>query len=160
MGKRGPKPTPREILKLRGSRRAGYNPDQPDPPAGRPKMPSGMPDAAKTKWREIVKQLVDLGVVARLDATMLEQFCRAWAHAQTCEQWIAEHGSVFVRRDKEGRIASATTFPQVVELRHLREYIQRTAAEFGLTPSSRTRISVVAKPKMDKLDEFLAGQAS
>lgn len=156
MGKRGPKPTPRAILKLQGSRLADYNPDQPEPDLAIPRMPAWLLPMAKTKWKELVRELDALGVIATLDATALATFCQAYARYRECETYVSKHGLTFRMTDQQGNEVDRIC-DMAREMDRLRDYMLRAHADFGLTPSARTRISVSRKPKKDELEKFLAG---
>ncbi len=73
MGKRGPRPTPTEILKLRGStlvtpeREAG----EVHGPMGTPDRPDWLDDQAKAAWDEIAPLLQDMGILTRIDGNAL-----------------------------------------------------------------------------------------
>ena len=65
MGKRGPKPTPTAVLKLKGTDRADRTRNEPTPPRGLPRCPNWLDDQAKHCWRQLVPQLVAMRVLQR-----------------------------------------------------------------------------------------------
>ena len=159
--KRGPKPTPRAILKLRGSARANKNPNQPVAPAARPTMPTWLHAEAKRVWREWVPQLAKLGIIAKLDRHALAMLCQAWAQYRECEQHVAKHGMTTELLAPNGTVTGTRISAQARELDRLRSYLLKIMAEFGLTPSSRTQIgNAPGTEEMDKLDAFLNRKVS
>jgi phage terminase small subunit len=72
--KPGPRPTPTPILKLRGSWRGKDRPDSEVEP-NLPKMPRWLSPEQKQEWQHIVPELDDLGVLQRVDVTVLAMYC-------------------------------------------------------------------------------------
>ena len=71
MGKRGPPPTPTNVLKRRGSWRGNRNPGEPRPEPGRPRCPSWLGDYAKAAWRHLVPMLDRMAVLTKVDCNAL-----------------------------------------------------------------------------------------
>jgi len=142
MGKRGPRPTPTAILKLRGSRRAGGRKGEPRPERRRPACPRWLDQAAKACWKQIVPQLEAMGVLTRIDANAVVRYCVLWSRWLQAEQFIAKHGAVYPLKDNSGRIRCLQQFPQVAIAHRLSIALSKIEAEFGMTPSSRSRIEV------------------
>ena len=156
MGKRGPKPTPRAILKLKGSRAADYLPDQAEAELAVPRMPSWLLPLAKTKWKELTKELEALGVIGTIDSTALAMLCQAHARYRECEDYVSEYGLYFTMTDQAGNTIDRLC-DMAREMDRIREFLLRAHADFGMTPSARTRISVTGKPKKGELQKFLTG---
>ena len=134
---RGRKPVPSAILKARGSwrgnpKRAGSGrQNEPLPDRTRPTRPRTMSADAKRVWAELAPQLDDIGVLTRIDGRALERYCELFA------KW---------------RLAMRTPgTDQLGWLLKLNDALMKLEREFGLTPSSRTRIN--AKPKEEKNDK-------
>jgi P27 family predicted phage terminase small subunit len=122
-------------------------------------MPNWLTGEARRVWRELVPQLMDLRVLAKIDQAMLATLCQAIADVERTERFIAENGLTHNVNPK-GDPSGVRLRPEARELRHAREFVLRACAEFGMTPASRTRIEVSAPPRPDKLTDFLNGQAT
>ena len=118
-------------------------------------MPDWLLPEARLKWEEVTHELHELGVIATIDATALSMFCQTWAHYRTLEDHVARYGPTYLIESDEGNYTMLR--PEIRQLDRMREFLLRACAEFGLTPSSRTRLSVARKPKKDELEKFLAG---
>lgn len=155
MGTRGPKRTPTNILKLRGSRRGDRSPDQPQLPVGAPAKPKNLRPIASKKWDELVPILLEQRTLSKADADKLQMYCQCWARYIECEEWVATHGMAYVIRDKKGTPMSSRAWPQARELDRLVNTLGRLGNEFGLSPSSRTGIQAASPPGQDEFDKFL-----
>jgi phage terminase small subunit len=77
MGKRGPRPTPTALLRLRGSplatkRRAAT---EAKGPAGARDRPEWLDDDAKAVWDQLVPQLAAMQVLSRIDRNAVGRYC-------------------------------------------------------------------------------------
>ena len=61
MGRRGPAPTPSEILKIRGLKTANRNRNEPKPTPGRPRCPAWLDAEAKRRWRHACSRVGTIG---------------------------------------------------------------------------------------------------
>ncbi len=75
MGHRGPAPTPTEILRLRGSKRANRRTTEPKPERGIPSCPQHLGKTARAEWRRVTKPLDQMGVIAKIDRALLAAYC-------------------------------------------------------------------------------------
>ena len=157
MGRRGPAPKPTPILKLRGTFRKHRSRKEPKPDPSPPPCPTWLDDVAKEAWFQVVPQLLTMGVLTRIDENALVRYCRYWSRWREAEDWIAKHGSVYPIKDEQGRVKCLQQFPQVAVAHKLGALLTRLEAEFGMTPSSRSRIQSSKPDESDEdpLAEFL-----
>lgn len=141
MGRRGPAPTPSKILEVRGSRMYRHSKDEPKPQKGRPRCPAYLKGNAKTEWKRLVEMLDNMGILTKVDGNALARYCRLWQRWRRAEEFIEEHGDQYPVKDKEGNVLSFRLFPSARVASMLAVELRRLECEFGLTPSSRTRIS-------------------
>ncbi|NOT00457.1 MAG: phage terminase small subunit P27 family [Phycisphaerales bacterium] len=144
MGKRGPKPTPTAVLKLRGStlvsrRREASEVRGPD---GIPDCPDWLDDEAKLAWDEVVPMLDGMGVLKRIDGKALARYCRTWSRWRKAEQFIESKGEVYPLRDDSGKVKCFMPWPQVAIANKLAQQLTKLETEFGMTPSARARIQI------------------
>ena len=149
MGKRGPRPTPTTILKLRGSSLATRKRAQSElqAPEGTPDPPSWLADDARDMWDALVPMLTGMGVLARIDGNALSRYCRLWSRWRAAEAFIDKNGDAYPIRDESGQVRYLQQFPQVAIAHRLALQLTKLEQEFGMTPSARSRIQMV--PRME-----------
>ncbi|MCA9312293.1 MAG: phage terminase small subunit P27 family [Phycisphaerales bacterium] len=142
MGRRGPAPTPTDILNLRGSWRANVNPDEPQPTKGRPERPEWLSEYAAAAWDQLVPELEAMGVLTTIDGHALAVLCQTWGRWRKADEFIQKHGETYTVRDEMGKVRLVKRFPQVAVASDCVRTLNRFFQEFGLTPSARSRITV------------------
>ena len=83
-----------------------------------------------------------MGILAKIDGHALSVLCQTWARWRKAEEFIEEHGETYPVKDREGRIKYLKKFPQVATAESCARTLNRFMAEFGLTPSARSRIEI------------------
>jgi P27 family predicted phage terminase small subunit len=143
MGKRGPKPTPTNTLKIRGSWRADTREDEPMPDVKIPDCPEWLKGEALKEWNRITPLLVARNVLTEWDMTCLALYCDAWG------DYVFAQG--YDRDDLEpDGISKISAFKNKAW-----DKVMKAAAEFGLTPASRTKVKMGEKIKQeDKKAKF------
>lgn len=147
MGARGPRPTPSEVLRLRGSWRADLNRGEPKPPLGPPERPDWLDEEAAAVWDQLVPQLEAMGVLTRIDGMALARYCLIWKFWRRAALFVDKYGTSYSIKDGNGRVKAFGQFPEVAQIHKLSLALSRLEQEFGLTPSARTRINVPLQPK-------------
>lgn len=145
MGKRGPKPTPTRILKLRGSPLAGRREGElPAESAGEfdATPPPELAGDALAEWQRLVPILRALGVLTPLDRSALHALCERWEAYTAC---VKLKDSVAGSWQEEAALSN--------RLNGALDRWMKIAAAFGLTPSDRTKLRV------DKKDSKAGGAA-
>jgi P27 family predicted phage terminase small subunit len=149
---RGRKPTPSAIRELEGNpQHRPMNPHEPRPQSAIPPCPKHIKGEARKEWNRITKALDAIGVISKLDRATLATYCTAWQRWVEAEEQLKKHGPV---------VKSPSGFPiqnpYLAICNKAIEQLTKLSAEFGLTPSSRTRISATApKSAGDDLNDFL-----
>lgn len=143
---RGPKPRPTALRILDGGRSSEISTEPVfSAPAEMPEPPYYLNTEARSEWERVVPDLYSSGVYTNVDQTMLAAYCMAFARWVRAEQDLermsqldpATHGAMIKTTN-----GNAIQNPLVGVASTARRDMQRLAAEFGLTPSSRTNISV------------------
>lgn len=143
MGKRGPLPTPTNVLKMRGSWRAKTRPLEPAPPAAeKPPCPAWLDADARKVWRALIPQLARLGVLTRLDQHALARYCTLWVRWRKMETLLAEKGELVISYTEEGAVAGVHVTPYVAIASTLADKLLRLEQHFGMTPSARAALHV------------------
>lgn len=162
MAPRGPKTKPTTLKLLTGTARAGrLNPHEPRPQVIQPDVPEHLSDAARAEWDRIVAELLALGLLTNLDRAALAAYCQAygrWCAAETALARMAERDAMtdgLIVKTKGGNLIQN---PLVGAANKAMADMVRYAAEFGLTPSARTRVSgvIADSDPFDDCAEFFA----
>lgn len=144
MGRRGPRPTPTTTLRLRGSWRADARKSEPKPKLGAPPMPSWLSLEAKAEWKRVVPELKRLGLLTQLDRAALSLYCVAYGRWATAEKELAVLGMVV--RTRDGNLIQN---PYLCIANRAAKQMSEMLAEFGMSPSSRTRVTATKPTEAD-----------
>jgi P27 family predicted phage terminase small subunit len=139
MAQRGRKPKPTAVKELEGNPgKRPLNKNEPKPRKRAPACPADMCEEGKKEWNRLYKNLEELGLLTELDISSFEAYCTAYGRWKAAEALITKHGSIY--RDKNGGLAKSPMID--IAIKYL-TIANRYAEQFGLTPSSRSRIEVV-----------------
>jgi P27 family predicted phage terminase small subunit len=155
----GRKAKPTALKLIQGTHRkdrAVANEPKPKASARVPAPPGELGKMAKNEWRRIAKELHAMGVLTRIDTKGLANYCQAYDDMLTARgllhAWnLANPDSINVVKSMTGNIK---THPYLSQMREARIDMMRFAAEFGLTPSSRSRVSAKAPDAGDGWEGF------
>ena len=141
MTERGRKPTPTVIKQVLGNPgRRPMNAAEPRPTMSRPTAPSFLNAEAMAEWQRISDELARMGLLTGLDRAGLAAVCQAygrWVQAELALARMKNEMNGLVIRTKSGNMIQNPLLG--VANKAMSDYM-RYAAEFGMTPSSRTRI--------------------
>jgi phage terminase small subunit len=123
----GPTPKPTAIKILEGAQKCRTNFHEPAmPPVSSLRAPSWLGPVARKHWNELAPLLDRVGVLKETDRHALALLCDAY----------------------QALVSDAKDYKA-------RDLYRRLACEFGLTPSSRSRLKAPTEPPKDALDQFL-----
>jgi len=157
----GRRPLPTSIKKLRGNRgKRKLNADEPKLELEAPEMPDNLPALAQAEWKSIVPQLLQLGVLTRIDGKALAAYCYCFARWIEAEKEVADRGILVEETiyNKDGeevgyKVKRNPAIPVVNEsLRQMKSFL----IEFGLSPASRSRLKIEKPKAEDPLDAFMS----
>ncbi len=148
---RGRKPKPANVHYLNGN--PGHRPIN----DAEPDLELGIPDTKhfffneKTQiyWDQHAKELEEKGILAKLDGGVLWSYCSALASLYYAEKDIDEGG--WYQDTLQG---GQKKRPAVSVAEKAREQIKTLSAELGLSATSRARMKIKEKPKLDSFDEY------
>lgn len=153
---RPPLPTPLKVL--RGTaRRHRLNRAEPQLPPAAPAMPAALPADARVAWRWLCRLLRPMRVLTKSDAaTLLLAAARLEDYLRLRER-VAAEGATYTTETVSGSVFHRTR-PEVQLAAAAWRDVSRILAEFGLSPSSRSRVASAAAGDAphDELEGFLA----
>lgn len=136
--KPGVKPLPDNLKALYGEPNANrYNPNAPKPSKGRPSCPAHLSTSARTEWNRIAKELYILDLLTQVDRAALAAYCECYGEWVDVCRLLKKQG--FTIMTDKGNIVQNP----LVGIKHRSaELMHKFLIEFGMTPSSRTRLIV------------------
>lgn len=137
----GRKPTPSHLRILKGNpgKRAA-NRREPKPTKGVPRMPAHLTPKAKSAWKSIGPELARMGVLTLADGPALELLCDAYAEYRAARDVVRADGATYESVSVHG--AMTRVRPEVAIAADAWRRVASMLREFGLTPSSRTKVAV------------------
>jgi len=153
MAKPGPRPQPtsKKIVKGNPGRRPlPKNEPKPRISENIPSAPGHLSKVGKKEWRRVTKELHPIGLITKIDITALAAYCSAYATWVECQEKIQKTGLL---------IKAPSGYPIINPLLSIsnKAVIQMKSflIEFGMTPSSRSRVEgIKAEAEGDPLENF------
>ncbi len=120
-----------------------------EPKAGTDKLrcPASLPPEAKKFWKKFVPELKAIGVVKNTDLPAIEALCLKYAEWQEYQEKVRTMGAL-VKSPKNGYPIASPYFGMANKAF---DQFSKMLTEFGMTPSSRTKV-VVTDPDSGKDD--------
>ncbi len=138
MGNRGPTPKPTKLKVIQGTyRKDRASTNEPKPEQTVPKCPTFLKGEARREWRRITAELIKLKLLSEIDRAALAAYCTNWEMYVEADKIIRKEGMTCIT--PKGHVQQRAE----IGIRN-RAMLQMKAflSEFGMTPASRTRISV------------------
>lgn len=133
----GRRPVPNVIKMLRGTDQpCRINKKEPKPKSDNIAMPAGMSKQAQKHWDLVSKQLKEAGILTNLDVHALEIYCESYALWKDATDKINTHGAVV-----KGNNGFPVRSPYLMVAQRGFDQMRTMLTEFGMTPSSRTRVN-------------------
>lgn len=157
MATRGRKPTPTHIKELKGNPgKRALNANEPVAPKGKPSCPKHIEGEGKKEWGRITKLLEEMGLLSKAEGPALALYCQMYARWVEAEANVKKFGMII----PVGENGALQLSPYVSIANQAMAQMQKLLCEFGLTPSSRSRIKLPPAKKESKFDSFMAKKAS
>jgi P27 family predicted phage terminase small subunit len=155
----GPKPMPSHLRVITGTFRKHRAPkNEPMPELGIPPVPPELSDDAKAEWGRVAPDLYRAGLMTHIDRAALAAYCAAygrWARAERLLRKLGEDGADgLLTKTAKGNVIQN---PLIGIANKAANDMMRFAAEFGMTPSARARISVAPAPGNDPALKYFSG---
>jgi P27 family predicted phage terminase small subunit len=125
------------------------NDAEPTPDKGCPEMPRGLSRCARREWHNITGQLETLGVLAVTDGKALAMYCDAYADWEQANKQCHKEG-MWYSEPVVGATGMVVGFKhkqspwfnvKVTAMKVMKSFL----IEFGLTPSSRSKLRIEKK---------------
>jgi P27 family predicted phage terminase small subunit len=149
---RGRRPKPSALKKLQGN--PGHRRLNEDEPALAPEIPE-CPDfvqgAGRREWRRMSALLANSNLLTAVDRTALAAYCTLYDRWLDAERQVRKGGTILLTKT-----GYPVLNPHVTLAQKTLAQLQKFLVEFGMTPSSRSRLRI-EKPatEEDPLDAFL-----
>ncbi|MHB1126868.1 MAG: phage terminase small subunit P27 family [Bacillota bacterium] len=145
----GRKPKPPKLKLLEGNPgKRKINKDEPRPRPIAPTCPPWLEKEAKKEWRRISRELEHVGLLTIVDMAALAGYCQAYARWKSAEKVISEQGLTMEIETQAGGLYTQQRPEVAIALKYLQQ-VKAFCAEFGLTPSSRGRMSLPGQEEDD-----------
>ena len=142
------RPTPTALKIVRGTDQpCRINPAEPVIAADKIKCPSHVKGAARKFWDQFVPEMTHAGILCNTDLPAIEALCRKYAEWNQYQK-LAERDGLLITKVNGDLIVS----PYFMLAQKSFDSFRLLLSEFGMTPSSRTKVSTI-KPKEAK-DEW------
>lgn len=153
---KGRKPKPTVMKKLAGNpgkRPLNQNEPQPPVPDKVPRAPRFLNRYAKREWYRMLKILLPIGLYTEVDLAALAMYCQAFGRWVIAELKVQEQG--LIRETDKGYEYKSVWRSEADKAM---EQMRKLLPEFGLTPSSRARLSITRPEEPDELEKLLFGK--
>lgn len=138
---RGRKPKPTHLKIVQGTAQpCRMNPNEPVLDVAQPGPPEGLSAAARKHWPVVCERLAIAGVMTAMDVDALEGYCEQYARWRQAMTEVEKHGAVVLAAN-----GSPVVSPWVSIANQSFDRMVKAQVEFGMTPSSRTRVSAAKK---------------
>ena len=149
----GRKPIPTELKKLAGNPgKRPLNLDEPRYESYVMSVPRFLDAEAKREWRRVVKELAAVGLISTVDRAALAAYCMAWSRWVKAEKSL-EREELVLTTDKGYSYPN----PLIGIANGALDQMKRFMVEFGMTPSSRTKVKAEKPQEPDELERLLFG---
>ncbi len=148
---KGRKPKPSKVHALHGNPgKRSRNTKEPKPEVVVPGPPEHLSEEAVREWNRVTPELKALGIISDIDRNALAAYCQCYARWVASEEKLAKYGEI-VKSPNGYPMQSPYLGIANTALKFMRDF----AIEFGMTPSSRSRVSTTTEPSRGKLARFL-----
>lgn len=168
MGKRGPAPEPSIIKYIRGNpSKTPLNDAEPTPDLVPEDIaaPIWLEGLALQKWHESAPILARMRVLTEADVETFARYCAMWERWKIAYDRCKSLGDEIThlepdpnRTDGKLRIKYTQVAPWASQMKNIGRDLLRIEQEFGLTPSSRSQVTIHANRSDDPLVAFIASR--
>ena len=150
---RGRKPKPTNLKVVSGTDRADRrNKAEPKVEIAMPEAPAHLSEQALEEWERVCVEMYNAGILSNLDRAALGAYCQAygrWVQAERALAKFAERDAATSGLMIKTQSGNAIQNPLVGSANKAMADMMRYAAEFGMTPSARSRIMAIERGETD-----------
>ena len=140
-----PHPLPTATKQLRGNPgKRALNKNEPKPSTELPPPPACLTPAARIEWDNLVPELNRIGILTSIDINSFTRYCLNLAEWKECVQFLAD------------KVVGVMPFPHTKRKREYEVLLLTYEREFGMTPSSRSKVTVAPKQQHQEIDDVKA----
>jgi P27 family predicted phage terminase small subunit len=152
-----PRPIPTSLKRARGNPgKEKLNADEPQPSLELPACPDYLSPVSKKAWEILVPELSRMGILTSIDINAFIRYCVCLSDWKASFDFLAAHGPDLVTHDANGQITGVVPYPHTKRKRESENTLLRLETEFGLTPSSRSKVHAVRAEKVDELQALIS----
>lgn len=151
---RKPKPTKLKVVQGNPGRRP-LNKKEADVKSDTLKCPSWIKGEGRLEWKRMTEELAELGLLGSIDHAHLEMYCSSYGRMVEIEKKLSSLGDVTQKVLQKTINNNVIMNVLYCSLNKEKLLIHKLATEFGMTPSSRSRIPVEPPPKESEFAKFL-----
>ena len=154
MAKRGPRPKPTEVKRLRGNPgKRALNKREPTPKGHAPTIPAHLDEESKKAWRWLVKTLREMNILAVSDVAIMTLYSDVWGQYVAVRRKLAPLGEhQFIAKSTKG-VFYMNPLLNVEAM--LKKQLMQCLRELGLSPSARSGLSVNSDKAADPMAALL-----
>lgn len=123
--------------------------DAVSPEVSIPKCPTHLLPSAKKEWNRIAPELEKLRLISEIDMAALAAYCQSYARWSQAEAKLKKLGEEALIEETPSGYKQMSVWLQISN--RASEQMHKFMGEFGLTPSSRSRVT--PSPQMDLFNE-------
>ena len=113
----------------------------PQPPLGKPRMPSHLDATAKAEWKRVLPMLDEMGVTSKIDGTLLAVYCVYYSRWVKAEEALEKEG--FTAETSGADKQSPWVGIANISVQFMREAMD----QLGMTPRARQKLKALPRPK-------------
>lgn len=117
--------------------------------------PQHLDATAKREWAFMVEVLQAMGMFSKSYRAALELYCESYSNYRIALAAVEKYGQVLVTKKPDGTI-DVRRNPFSVEVHKYKEECKTLLTEFGLTPSSKSRVEGAPVKQLKKIEGLLA----
>lgn len=118
--------------------------------AAMPPAPDYLDDIAREEWSKMGAKLLAAGLLTPLDESALAAYCQAFSRWRRAEEKVSQTGEIV--RTPNGMLVQSP-YMQIANRAH--DQMMKVLVEFGMTPSSRTRVRASKRQTANPLEKYL-----
>ncbi|MTI32807.1 phage terminase small subunit P27 family [Xanthovirga aplysinae] len=150
------KPKPTQMKVISGTlQKCRTNKKEPKLPTDyNPSPPEWLDKKGKLAFRQLAKELGNMQVLTTADRKALELLCDAYSEYREARKAVKELGSTYESINQSGGVMYRAR-PEVAIASDAWKRVRSMMSEFGLTPSSRSKVAATGEKEKDPLEAFL-----